>query len=446
MISIIFFISVIYVLFSKFEKSYPAYMMLCFGFAQFSEMISLHINNLYIELSFVAILIFLFKSFRYIKLEKFDGLLIFVFVTTGIHMAVGAWTDNSGIIDIYKQYKIFFIELVVIITIIYCRRFGIHQLLKWLNRGCYIHIFMNIFTVIVLRSFQPFHQPTIGLAVAIILFLNRPEIRFKKTNYIRNIFNLFLVVLPLLGMARGGILAVCIFFIFTIRMKPANIFLVVFISAAAIFAADTVMEKYKYSNIIFRHRGADNLTEILQDTFQSEETGGLRVLRWYLMIESFKKNVWMGIGFAKEDVYDLYSKGGLGERTLSSVWQAHNFYFALLGGGGLLVFMPHFLMHLIAFYKSIGDLISRKRSFIRTFRGFLILEVIVINMTNCYYVFYWSGSIMWMCFGIAWYLIVKNPDDSEWEKYKEIGRRKGKQTLLGLARGGKSLSIATARN
>ena len=88
-------------------------------------------------------------------------------------------------------------------------------------------------------------------------------------------------------------------------------------------------------------------------------------------------------------------------------WQAHNYYLAILGGGGLLLFIPNVVLAAYPVKKFIGKIkLVKQKVNTEILLGFvLFLQVININLFNTYYYQMWSAVFIWCLMGVSLYLL-----------------------------------------
>jgi len=122
------------------------------------------------------------------------------------------------------------------------------------------------------------------------------------------------------------------------------------------------------------------------------------LLRWQYLINGFINNPLMGLGFYETN--SIFA-------NFRDAWQAHNYYLAILGGGGLLLFIPNVLLAVYPIKEFIGKIkLIKQKINTETLLGFvLFLQVININLFNTYYYQMWSAVFIWCLMGMSLYLL-----------------------------------------
>ena len=155
------------------------------------------------------------------------------------------------------------------------------------------------------------------------------------------------IIAVFMGMSRGAMTAVILPFLAMFafdkskRTKGLIFFLVI---GGLVFISSYLLANILPSSYVYQHQGARNLNELFEIT-QNISTISTRLLRWEYLITGFINNPLMGLGFY--ETKNIFA-------SFRDAWQAHNYYLAILGGGGLLLFIPNIVLAAYPIKKFLG--------------------------------------------------------------------------------------------
>ena len=137
-----------------------------------------------------------------------------------------------------------------------------------------------------------------------------------------------------------------------------------------------------------------NLTDLWEYTDSAQGLSGRDVI-WTTLYLMFLKSPLFGIGFFAP-LNIVY------QDIRTNVFFAHNYFFTILTGGGLFLFIPTIVFYAFITFRSFK--VIKKNSL--TYLGVqMLLMVIIINLTNTYYAHFFKGPLIWFIFGAGIFLI-----------------------------------------
>ena len=397
----------------SFRKYYPIFIFIVFAWGRTSDIIAFKVGSNTIEFVYLGSLIFFFRSLEFIKKKYISKLLIATFITYGIYILLRFLIEDISIIESYKYSRPLIVQVNILTTIIYCSRYGVKPLLQIAFLASISYMAYTLYMVITRYTMAFFHNASFGLAAAVVVLIPlfyKEDLVPPRFRLLTRVIGFAGIVAVFLGMSRGAMTAVIIPFIIMFvfdkskRTKGLSFFLVI---GGLLFVSSFLLSSIVPSTYVYQHQGASNLSELLEIT-QNISTISTRLLRWEYLIEGFLNNPLMGVGF--------YETEGI-FASFRDAWQAHNYYLAILGGGGLLLFIPNIMLAVYPVRKFFGKIrMMNRNDNPEILLGFvLFLQVININLFNTYYYQMWSAVYIWCLLGISLYLLTADYSSNKYE-------------------------------
>lgn len=404
------FFSALTILFScmallgSFKKYYPIFVFMVFALGRTSDLVAFKVGNNSIEFVYFGSLIFFIRALKFVNYNYISKLLLTTYLVYGLYIVLRFLTDEISIMESYRYSRPLIIQINILTAFIYCSRYSVTPLLQTAYYASLVYMLYIFYMVLTRATLVFFHFATFGMAVGYIVTINLfyiNQLVLPRFQSLSRIIGYGGIICVFLGMSRGAMMAVVIPFLLmfgidkTKRSKSLGLFLVV---GALIMASSYLLTSLLPSSYVYQHQGASNLNELLEVT-QNVSTISLRLARWQFLINGFINHPIMGIGFFEADSIFAHFR---------DAWQAHNYFLAILGGGGLLLFIPNlavtaypvkeFLRKANIFQHSVNS---------ELILGFaLFLEVMVINFFNTYYYQMWSAVFIWCLMGMSLHLLV----------------------------------------
>ncbi|GJM29963.1 MAG: hypothetical protein DHS20C17_25980 [Cyclobacteriaceae bacterium] len=385
--------------FGSFRKYYPIFIFLVFAFGKTSDFVAFQVGNNSIEFVYIGSLIFFVRALQFAKNNYITKLLLTTYFVYLLYILLRFLTDDLTIIESYKYSRPLIIQINILTAFIYCSRYSITNLLQCAYYASVAYMGYIIFLVLSHNTLVFFHFATFGLAAGYIVSINLfyiDELVEPRFHLLSKFIGYAGMIGVFMGMSRGGMIAIITPFLFmfifdkTKRTKSMSLFLVV---GGVVLLSSYFLNALIPSSYIYEHQGARNLNELFQVT-QNLATISTRLLRWEYLINGFIDNPLMGTGFYEANsIFALFR----------DAWQAHNYFLAILGGGGLLLFIPNIAVTAYPIREFLGKLTSLKSNLNKeVLLGFVIfLEVININFFNTYYYQMWSAVFIWALMGLS---------------------------------------------
>jgi hypothetical protein len=389
--------------FGSFRRYYPIFIFLVFAWGNRSNEIAFGVGSNTIEFVYLGSLIFFARSLEFVKNRYITKLLITTFIIYGIYIILRFFIDDISIIESYKYSRPLIVQVNILTTIIFCTRYGVKPLLLITFLASISFMGYTLYMVITRYTMAFFHNASFGLAAAVVVAINlfyAEEIVPPRFRLLSKSIGFAGIVAVFLGMSRGAMTAVILPFIMmfmfdkTKRSKGLVFFLVI---GALVFVSSFLMSNIVPTTYVYQHQGARNLSELLEIS-QNISTISTRLLRWEYLINGFVSNPLMGVGFYESK--SIFA-------SFRDAWQAHNYFLAILGGGGLLLFVPNVILAIYPVKQFLSKIpFINQNENPEILLGFvLFLQVLNINLFNTYYYQMWSAVYIWCLLGIAFYLL-----------------------------------------
>ncbi len=356
-----------------------------------------------LEFVYIGSLIFFVRALEFLEYNYVTKLLLTTYLIYGLYVVLRLFYDDLSILESYNYSRPLVLQINIITAFIYCTRYSVTPLLRCAYYSSIVYMGYILFVIYTYYTLAFFHFATFGLAAAYITTINLfylEKLVKPRFHTLARILGYGGIVGVLLGMSRGGMLAVIIpfamLFIFDKSKRTKGIGLTL-VLGLLILASSYLLNTILPSNYIYQHQGATNLSELFQIS-QSLDTISTRLLRWNYLINGFLNNPFMGIGFYEETaIFALFR----------DAWMAHNYFLAILGGGGLLLFIPNVVLTAYPIKKFVDNLkVVKDKINAENLVGFIIcLQVININFFNTYYYQMWSAVFIWCLMGMGLYLL-----------------------------------------
>ena len=389
--------------FGSFRRYYPIFIFSVFAWGSTSDLVAFKVGSNTIEFVYLGSIIFFFRSLEFINKDYVSKLLVITYLVYGIYIILRFTVDDLSIIESYKYSRPLIVQINILTAFIYCSRYTITPLLQTAYYTSIVYMGYILYMVITRFTLVFFHFATFGLATAFIIMINLFYIEAfvpPRFRLLSKIIGFAGIVAVFLGMSRGAMTAIFLpflmMFVFdkTKRTKGLVLFMMM---GVLVFVSSYLMSSMLPSAYIYQHQGASNLNELFEIT-QNISTISTRLLRWEYLINGFINNPLMGLGFYETKSILTH---------LRDAWQAHNYYLAILGGGGLLLFIPNMILAVYPIKEFIGKIKLIKRNVnSEILLGFvLFLQVININLFNTYYYQMWSAVFIWCLMGMSLYML-----------------------------------------
>jgi O-antigen ligase len=283
---------------------------------------------------------------------------------------------------------------------VYCSHYGVEKLYRFIFFGS-LALFIRFFYLTYFLNQNVLHNAFLGFLAAFALFYAYSKIETRTITILKVFYILiavFGVMLTVLGMVRGGLLgisiSITIMFIHLVINSKNKMKITVF------FVLSLIIAYYLYNNfsktLLYKHQGSENLQELFEKSKDVEKTIATRLRRWDILWDLFLNNPILGVGFSKTYLNNI--------NVGSTVWGAHNYFIAVLSGGGLFVFIPIFVFYLKYLILILKKLLTLYHIDFHFMWGIvLFLNVININSTNVYYYGLFGPIPIWTFFGAAIY-------------------------------------------
>ena len=405
----ILFCSVAFV--GSFKKYYPLFIFMVFALGRTSDLVAFKVGNNSIEFVYLGSLIFFFRALKFLNDNYVSKLLLTTYLVYGLYIFLRFLIDDLSVMESYRYSRPLIIQINILTAFIYGSRYSVNPLLQSVYYASVAYMGYILYMVLTRNTLVFFHFATFGLAVAYIVTINLffiNQLVLPRYHLLSRFIGYTGIIGVFLGMSRGGMMAVMAPFLLMFmvdkskRSRSLGLFLVV---GVLVMASSFLLTSLLPSSYIYRHQGAANLNELFEVT-QNVATISLRLARWQYLIDGFIDHPIMGIGFYEANSIFAHFR---------DAWQAHNYFLAILGGGGLLLFIPNLA---VAAYP-IKEFLS-KISFIQhtlkseLILGFvLFLEVIIINFFNTYYYQMWSAVFIWCLLGMSLQLLMNTEFQSD---------------------------------
>ena len=392
--------------FGSFRRYYPIFIFFVFAWGSTSDLVAYKVGSNTIEFVYLGSLIFFFRSLEFVKNNFVSKLLLITYVIYGIYIMLRFLIDDVSIIESYKYSRPLIIQINILTAFIYCTRYTVTPLLQTAYYTSIVYMGYILYMVITRFTLVFFHFATFGLATAFVIMINLFYIEAfipPRFRLLSKIIGFAGIIAVFLGMSRGAMTAIILPFLMMFvldkskRSKGLVLFLVM---GALVFVSSYLMSSLLPSSYIYQHQGASNLNELFEIT-QNISTISTRLLRWDYLIDGFTNNPLMGLGFYETTHIFAHFR---------DAWQAHNYYLAILGGGGLLLFIPNIILAVYPVKEFMGKIkLIKSKANPEVLLGFvLFLQVININLFNTYYYQMWSAVFIWCLMGISLYLLTAN--------------------------------------
>lgn len=389
--------------FGSFRRYYPIFIFFVFAWGSTSDLVAFGVGRNTIEFVYLGSLIFFFRSLEFIKNNFVSKLLLITYLVYGIYIILRFLIDDVSIIESYKYSRPLIVQINILTAFIYCTRYGITPLLQTAYFTSIVYMGYIVYMVVTRFTLVYFHFATFGLATAFIILINLFYIEdFVQPRFrlLSKIIGFAGIIAVFMGMSRGAMTAIILPFLMMFvfdkskRTKGVVLFLVM---GALVFVSSYLMSSLLPSSYIYQHQGARNLNELFEIT-QNISTISTRLLRWDYLIDGFINNPFIGLGFY--ETTNIFAH-------FRDAWQAHNYYLAILGGGGLLLFIPNMVLAAYPIKEFMGKIkLIQQKVNSEILLGFvLFLQVININLFNTYYYQMWSAVFIWCLMGMSLYLL-----------------------------------------
>ena len=390
-------------LLGSFKRYYPIFIFLVFALGKTSDMIAFGVGNNTIEFVYLGSLVFFFRALKFIRFNYISKLLLATYLVYALYILLRFLMEDISIIESYKYSRPLIIQINILTAYIYCSKYTVTPLLQTAYYASVVYMGHIMYLIFYHGTMVFFHFATFGMAVAYIVTVNLfyiDELVQPRYHLLSKIIGYAGIIGVFLGMSRGGMMAIIVPFVLLFafdksqRTKGLGLFLVV---GGLVMVSSYLLNALLPSSYIYQHQGASNLNELFQVT-QNLATISLRLLRWQYLIDGFVQHPLMGIGFYEATSIFAHFR---------DAWQAHNYFLAILGGGGLLLFIPNVAVTaypIKEFFSKIGQ-VSKKLDGAFLLGFVLFMEVIIINFFNTYYYQMWSAAFIWCLMGMSIHLL-----------------------------------------
>ena len=388
--------------FRPFKKSFPLIVSILFVLNQ----LTLHHTIVNAKgISYLFLFLFLIKSLYFIKKIRIDFVFkisILLLITYFIFIVFFIFNNHiTNYLVFFRKAGPLMLQFYIFIGLVYFKLYGGKLFYKYVNYAMYFFLIAWTGYVFVIPygdrgvvGLAAYHDAIVGFAVSYLIAYN---LLLKQRI---NAFVLIVVsILPFLGMARGGIVAIAISYLGYLFYKRnlKHITFGVLFSVIIIFLSNDLITRVLPKNIIYRHLGANSLTQLFTESEDVYKTILPRIIRWNFLSDKFINHPLFGSGLMLSTV-----GSGLAESQFYDVWQGHNFFLSMLAAGGLVLTLPILLLTIISIFKSIFIIIKGLDKY--AFWGMiLVFNVININFTNTYFISFWAGPMIWILFAAGLY-------------------------------------------
>jgi len=401
--------------FKSFKKSFPIIISILFVLNEIGLPFSLISTE---KITYLLTLMLLFKSFRLLKKIEINYLIKISIILTVIYILyiLSFYYNNS-----FPDYRVFFRktdpliwQFYIFIGLVYFKRYGTNTFYKYIYIAMVLHlIFWTGYVFIIpfrdygIIGLEAYHSATVGFTAAYIIGYNL-LVKRKPTKAIVFIVSL----LPFLGMARGGIIAVTIAFVgyYIYKGHIKSLIYGLLSIALIIYVSNYLIVNVIPQDFVFSHQGAHNLTELFAKSESAEIAIPTRLIRWQFLIYHFLINPIFGAGLLLKT-----TNAGLDIDAFVDLWQGHNYFLSMLAAGGLFLSLPIIILTIISIAKSFKWFISSGKNLNNIFGAILVLNVININFTNTYFASYWAGPMIWSLFAVGLYELTNKKSEANTE-------------------------------
>ncbi len=404
-------------LLGSFKRYYPIFIFLVYAFGKTSDLVAFEVGNNTIEFVYLGSLIFFFRALKFTRNDYISKVLLGTYTVYGLYIILRFLIDDLSIMESYKYSRPLIVQINILTAFIYCSRYSATALLQSVYYASVVYMGYILFLVLSHTTLVFFHFATFGLATAYILMINLfyiEELVEPRFHFLSKVIGYIGIIGVFLGMSRGGMMSIILPFLMmflfdkTKRTKSMWLFLVV---GGLVMASSYLLSAVVPSSYVYQHQGARNLNELFQVT-QNLSTISLRLMRWQYLINGFINHPFMGIGFYEAKSIFAHFR---------DAWQAHNYFLAILGGGGLMLFIPNIVITAYPIKEFLGkiDLIKQKINSEILLGFVLFLEIININFFNTYYYQMWSAVFIWCLMGMSFDLLTNDYSSKNDDLFKK---------------------------
>ncbi len=399
---------VLLVIFLSFKKSFPLLISLLF-LLNYNGIPYGGVGNVYI--SYLFAVLFMIIALYHSRSMIFDinlRLAFMIIVFYLIYLLVLYATTDKGYKAFFQLSLPLVLQFYIFSALVYFKKYGIRKFIFYVF--IVMLLFIIVFSEYLILPFQDYgilglevyHAATIGFAASIIIgyifYIKDKPAKFDV------VLILTVSLLPLLGMSRGGFMALLIVFLSYVFYKKVNIkttFVLIFL-LLVLFLGNYLVNNVLPRSIIYSHLGASSLSDLFLISENINDSIGLRVLRWDFLTNIIYNNpIWGG------GIYLSTVSSRMSVDLFKNVWGGHNFFLSILASVGFVTSLPVLALNFIGLKDSLKIFVFKKNK-LNIFGAVIILNVFNINFTNTYYSLFWSGPMIWVLFALGLVLIKKS--------------------------------------